>query len=235
METIATTTMEQKQGLTIRDGSNNGAPLAVFKNAGNLASVRLDPITYPHYRATLEKRRVEWLAGQIYSLAGLMRIKDYSAGDALAAAAYLDGQIMSHHIISDYTFIEIAEAFKMGVFGELGEWQGLTVKSLWGFLLKSLNSPVRQEAINSIYEQKQARAAQAEAERIRAEIEREKREGTFVPTGRIPAIGQRISGSAITEDKEHQELVRKQAREILSRTRADSIITPVNNSNDITW
>ena len=212
-------------------GNKGDTPaLAVFEKPAYLADIRTDPIRYPHYRTGAREQRQRWLAGQITALASLLRIKDYTKADAIGAATSLDGQIMGHQFISDYTLVEISEAFRRGLYGEYGEWHGLTVQSLWGFLTRSLNSPVRQEAVNMIYAKKQAEAEERERRKIQEDIAKAKASGEFTPTGKLPAVVRKVYAST-EEDIAHREKVRQQAREILARAGAN---TP-NNNNEITW
>lgn len=231
---METTRNNSTQALTSnRAVAQQQEAMAVFKNPAKLAEIRTDPDRYPHYRNIAEKQRGKWLSTQLLTLAGLMRIKDYTIDDARMAATALDGQIMGHQFISDYTLVEIADAFRSGIFGELGEWKGLTVQSLWGFLVRSLSLPVRREAINAIYARRQAEKAHAEQEAIRAEIEKAKADGTFTPTGRIEAVVRKPAYEPSAEDLAHRERVRAQAAEILARAGANN--THSGNKIDINW
>lgn len=225
---------QKTQSLTTSHNGSGQTPVAIFEKPAYLADIRTNPITYPHYRTIAEKSRKEWLSGQIFTLAGLLRVKDYGTNDAMTAASFLDGQIMRHKFISDYTLVEISEVFRLGLFGEYGEWRGLTVQTLWGFLQKSLNSPTRQEAINLIYTRRQAEAAKAEQARLRAEIEKAKADGSFVPTGKIPTLGRPVYDEA--EAQAHRDRVRQQAREILAHARANNPeSTTIPDNNSINW
>ena len=100
----------------------------------------------PHYRDIPETKRVQWL-GQTMAQMYDIRHQEYNMKQILMDAAMLDEKIMDDSILSDLTQAEIIKAFKKGIFGDFGDFFGVTAISCYGFLRKFLQTPEKQAAI----------------------------------------------------------------------------------------
>lgn len=192
--------------------SSNGLPSLNTTEA--IVEVRLDE-RYPRYGNIPQSERLRWMSEQTKNLATIARIKDYDGRDAIVTAASLDEMVMRNEAICGLKLPEIAEAFKSGLFGLYGEFYGLTAPNLYGFLLSYIDSDRKKEAtaiIRKGYEQRKREEQEENQRKIRAEIEEAKRNGTFVPTGRVWFKPQMVD--EVLND-EHRKKVRQQAREIL--------------------
>lgn len=149
--------------------------------AEGIAALRANP-SVPRYREIPEARRVQWL-GQTMAQMYEIRHQEYDMKQILMDAATLDEKIMDDSILSDLTQPEIIKAFKKGVFGDFGDFFGVTAISCYGFLRKFLQTPEKQAAIKMARGEYGAQRDRVEetARRLRemmrvAQQEREKQE-----------------------------------------------------------
>ena len=201
--------------------TNNNVALPAIATAMSLADIRLNEKQFPRYKNIPQPQRIEWLAGEIKTLAEITRIKDFGGRDAIMMAGVLDEMILQEFYMADLTLPEIHDAFKCGVFGKYGEFYGISAPNLYGFLESFINSDKKREAAELVRKTKaQMRAErtrmeyEAEQRKIRAEIEEAKRNGTFVPTGKAWYKPKSVN-DAITESEEHRAKIRQQADAIL--------------------
>ena len=211
--------MESNQALQLQT-SNSMTPAIV--DAGALAQIRLDEEHYPHYRNIAQPVRMKWMAGQIQFLATIARIRDFEAKEPVLMATALDEMISTERDMMELTLPEIADAFKNGVFGNYGEFFGLSAPNLFRFIRSFLLSEKKRDATALVVKSKQdaflERTAMERAARQRAiqeEIAEAKRSGSFVPTGQVWFKPQMVN--SVISSKEHREKVRQQAREILNQ------------------
>lgn len=197
--------------------------LPAIPNAESLAEIRLNEKEFPHYRNIPAAKRQEWLAFEMIVLAQLARIRDFDGKNSIMMAKALDDMMMQHEIISDLTFPEIADAFNGGVFGLYGEFFGISAPNLYGFLFEYLKSEKKRDSAemvskkkSELYQEKLKAEREARQAAIRAEIEEAKRKGEFIPTGKVWFTPKKVN-DAMRESKEHREMVRQQAREILNK------------------
>lgn len=211
--------MESNQALQLQT-SNSMTPAIVDADA--LAQIRLDEEHYPHYRNIATPARMKWMTGQIRYLASISRIRDIDAKESILMATSLDEMISTERDMMELTLPEIADAFKNGVFGNYGEFFGLSAPNLFGFIRSFLLSEKKRDATALVVKSKQdaflERTAMERAARQRAiqeEIAEAKRSGSFVPTGQVWFKPQMVN--SVISSKEHREKVRQQAREILNQ------------------
>lgn len=181
-----------------------------------IAAVRLDERRYPRYCNLDVRRRQLFLSDQIQRLVAVARIRDISGEEVINQASALDEMIMKKEAISGLSMVEMAEAFKNGVFGLYGEFYGLSAPNLYGFLRSYLESEVKQAStaiVRKTFEQRKREEMEERQRSIRAEIEEAKMNGSFVPTGRVWFQPKTVDDAVIS--REHREKVRMQAREIL--------------------
>ena len=211
--------MDSSSKIQLRTSSDN---IPAIATAQALAEIRMDERRYPHYKRIAVRDRVAWLANQAKYLASIARLRDFDAREAVLTATALDEMICTDSDMMELTLPEIADAFKSGVFGKYGEFFGLSAPNLFGFLDKFLASEKKKEASALVlktreqsYEERKA-AEKAERERrIREEIEEAKRNGTFVPTGKVWFQPKTVDD--VADSSAHREKVLRQAREILKR------------------
>ena len=211
--------MDNDRQIQLRTSSEN---IPAIPSAESLAAIRMDESRYPHYRHIPQSARQEWLAGRMKYLASITRIRDFSAKEAILMAAALDEMIAQHRDMSELTLPEIADAFKSGVFGFYGEFYGLSATNLYDYLVSFLDSEKKKDAAAIVlktreqsYAEKKAAEKAEQDRRIRAEIEEAKRNGSFVPTGRVWFQPKKVD-DALADD-EHRKRVRAQAQEILRK------------------
>lgn len=178
--------METKttQQIQVRTNSSN---LPTIGGAESLAAIRLDEKRYPHYRNIPRPNRIEWMSGEVKTLAEIARTKDFGGKEAIMTASVLDEMISQDRYMADLTLPEIHDAFKNGVFGLYGEFYGISAPNLYGFLGDFLNSEKKMEASKMVLKTKEQmlaersrREREEQQKRITAEIEEAKRNG-FVP------------------------------------------------------
>lgn len=203
--------------IQLRTSSDN---IPAIATAQALAEIRMDERRYPHYKRIAMRDRVAWLANQVKYLASIARLRDFDAREAVLTATALDEMICTDSDMMELTLPEIADAFKSGVFGKYGEFYGLSAPNLYGFLDKFLASEKKKEASAMVlksreqsYDERKAAEKEEMQRRIRAEIEEAKRNGSFVPTGRVWFQPKTVDDAM--SSREHMERVRMQAREIL--------------------
>ena len=102
-----------------------------------------------HYKQIPPKTRIQWLANKMAEMCTL-RHQDCTIENLVIDATTLDETIMEHPIISDYTLDEITIAFRKGLFGQFGDFYGVTAISCYMFLEKWLKTPEKQEAIKLV-------------------------------------------------------------------------------------
>ena len=102
-----------------------------------------------HYRQIPQKSRVQWLANKMADMCAL-RHQECDIETLLIDATTLDETVMEHPIISDFTLDEVAIAFRKGIFGQFGDFYGVTAISCYMFLEKWLKTPEKQEAIKLV-------------------------------------------------------------------------------------
>lgn len=186
-----------------------------------IAAVRLDEAKYPRYELIPPASRQKWLATEIKALAAVTRIRDLEAREAIMMAASLDEMLMTpDDNTGNLTLPELHKAFTAGVYGKYGEFYGLSAPNLYGFVRSYLSTPEKKIASDIVmWEKKKAYAEKERLRReweqklLRAEIEKAKRDGTFVPTGRLTYQPKKVKD--VVRDNEHRMLVRQQAKEIL--------------------
>lgn len=207
--------MKQEKAVQIFQMSSE---LPKIDNAQSLAKVRSDAEHYPHYGNVTQKSRVAWLTLEIRRLASLMRLSDYGVKDASLAASALDTMIARNDYMADLTQPEIEESFTNGVFGEYGQFMGLTAMTLYQFLREYIESEKKKEAAKILLD----RASKNDQEitdfraKCRKEMEEAKKNGSFVPTGNAWYKPQTIN-SALSSS-EHRERVKQQAEQILKNS-----------------
>ena len=185
----------------------------------SIAAVRMDRRRFPLYRDLPEKERQMWLARQFLHLASISRMREYTADEATVGAVALDERIADSAELSGLTAPEIEYAFRNGVFGAYGEYYGLNAISLYGFLEGYFKSEKKAESTRLVREAREAairNEAEAERARIRAEMEKAKRDGTFVPTGRFDFGRAAKSVNEALSTAEHRKRIEQQARDIKS-------------------
>lgn len=206
------------------DNSNNKIQLSTssrelpsLNTPEAIAEVRLDERRYPRYRNQNAVQRRMMLSKIIQGLVTITRIRDFDGEAVVDQANALDDMIMKNEAISGLTMVEMAEAFKSGVFGLYGEFYGLSAPNLYGFLRSYLESELKQDAtamVRTRFEEKKRLEQEERQRRIRAEIEEAKRNGSFVPTGNAWFKPQTVN--EVIDNSAHREMVRQQAREILN-------------------
>ena len=211
--------MDNTSRMQLQTSSNNTPSIATPQA---LAEIRLDETRYPHYRNIAPPARMKWLAGQIQFLASIARIRDFEAREPVMMASMLDEMITKDSDMMELTLPELADAFKNGVFGLYGEFFGLTAPNLFWFINSFLDSEKKKEASSIVlktreqsYAEKKAAEKAEQDRRIRAEIEEAKRNGSFVPTGRVWFQPKKVDD--VLADDEHRKRVRAQAQEILRK------------------
>ena len=209
--------MDYNSSIQLRT-SNDNTPAIATPQA--LAEIRMDERRYPHYCNIPVQVRLKWLANQIQYLVSITRIRDFEAREPIVMATSLDEMITRDSDMAGLTLPELADAFKNGVFGLYGEFYGLTAPSLYGFIDKFLSSEKKKEASAIVlksreqsYEEKKAAEKEEMQRRIRAEIEEAKRNGSFVPTGKVWFKPQTVDDAI--DSAAHREKVRRQAQAIL--------------------
>lgn len=177
--------METEKSIQIYDQTSNDLPRVV--TAASIAKVREDAQRYPRYSSILAALRLEWLAMNIQICFHLLHINKYEEDDteATVMAEALDSRMLKDQYMSDLTLPEIKEAFMSGIFGDYGEFYGLTASTLYGFLKAFINSPEKKAAAAIINANKKDQYTEAYRKKIREEMEVAKKEGSFVPTGKI--------------------------------------------------
>lgn len=198
--------------------STSNSQLPALNTPEDIAAVRLDERRYPRYGNVPQPARVKWLAEQAKTLAAIARIRDFDAKEAIATAVALDEMMTKNEAISALSIVEVAEVFKEGVFGSYGEFYGLSAPNLYGFLRSYLESEKKQAAtaiVRKSYEERKKAEKDEMLRRIRAEIEEAKRNGSFVPTGRVWFQPRKVDD--VLADDEHRKRVRAQAQEILRK------------------
>lgn len=203
--------------------NNKGSELPAVRTAQDLVDIRK---RYPGYRLLPQPARLEWLASEALVLASVTRLRDFGGKDAAALAAALDEALMEDGATASLTLPELHDAFRAGIFGRFGEYYGMSAPSLYGFARKYLDSEKKRDASEiesetaaKTYAEKRRAEREKEQRKIRAEIEKAKRDGTFTPTGRAWFQPKKVKD--VTDDAEHRERVLRQAREILSGDGAD--------------
>lgn len=115
-----------------------------------------------------EEERIEWLGLQINALSYMTHSSRISNEvDLLVDSMLLNQMIIADEGMRVLTFVEIQEAFRLGILKEYGEYYGLSPASLAGFLKGFIRSPKRQKALAIVFKQEQ--------QRLEAEIIRERR------------------------------------------------------------
>lgn len=188
----------------------------------NLAKVRMTK-DVPHYRAVGRSYRLKWLADAIVKMNMLRHVNpdDTSLQTVQMDAAALDDFIINDIYLSDLTFEEISEAFRLGLVGTYGEYYGITSISLFGFLKGYFRSPKKQRAIR-IVQEAQRREQQEKMERTQANLARVQGWGGKVVTVESKELERKASNMASRmseeersrRDEEHRRRVLQQAAEI---------------------
>lgn len=209
--------MENNSSIQLRMSSN----LPAIPTAQSLAQIRMSEESYPHYRNIPVTARQKWLANQIQYLASITRIRDFEAREPIIMATALDDMMAQDAGMANLTLPEIADAFKNGVFGIYGEFYGITAPNLYGFLDSFLKSEKKKEATaivlkskEQLYAEKKAAEKSERDRKLREEIEEAKRNGSFVPTGKVWFEPKKVENPK-ENDRAHREMVREQAKEIL--------------------
>ena len=207
------------------DNSNNKIQLRTNSNElpslntpEAIAEVRLNERKYPRYCNIGARERQHFISRQLHVLATLARIRQFEGDEIVQQSIALDEMIMKNEAISGLATPEMAEAFKSGVFGLYGEFYGLSAPNLYGFLRSYLESEKKQAAtalVRTKFEERKKAEQQERQRRIREEIEEAKRNGSFVPTGRVWFQPKKVDD--VLADDEHRKRVRAQAQEILRK------------------
>lgn len=150
-----------------------------------LAALRINK-DVPHFRAIARTERCTMLADLIMQAYILKHqtpeLGNMSTGQVVELdAAALDGFIMEDIHISDYTFAEIGEAFRMGLVGKFGEYFGLNSLTFFGFLQGYLKTDKKLRAIK-IVQQYNKKKKQEEYDKKQRELARMKGWGVKVKT-----------------------------------------------------
>lgn len=179
--------MNEKEVQALTTSRQGGMPAITTKES--LAEVIYNDARYPKYRDMAQHKRIEWLSTEIKTLATITRMKDFDGREAVATAVVLDEMMMQEPFISELKAVEIHTAFRNGVFGLYGEFYGISAPNLYGFLNSYLTSDKKIDANKIVrqkreaeYRERQKKEREEEQARLRAEIEKAKRDGTFVPT-----------------------------------------------------
>lgn len=207
--------MDSNNKIQLRTNSNE---LPSLNTPESIAEVRLNERMYPRYCNLGARQRQLFLSDQIQRLVAVTRIRDINGEEVINQASALDEMIMKNEAISGLTMVEMAEAFKSGVFGLYGEFYGLSAPNLYGFLRSYLESELKQDAtamVRTRFEEKKRLEQEERQRRIRAEIEEAKRNGSFVPSGRVWFQPKKVDD--VLADDEHRKRVRAQAQEILRK------------------
>lgn len=207
--------MESNNKIQLRTNNNE---LPSLNTPEAIAEVRLNERMYPRFCNLGARERQMFISQQLQALATLARIRQFDGDETIAQSAALDEMILKNEAISGLTMVEMAEAFKSGVFGLYGEFYGLSAPNLYGFLRSYLESELKQDAtamVRTRFEEKKRLEQEERQRRIRAEIEEAKRNGSFVPTGNAWFKPQTVDDAI--DNSAHREMVRQQAREILNQ------------------
>ena len=203
--------------------TNNNTSVPAIADAKSLAAIRLDERRFPRYKNIPAPKRAEWMTSEIKVLASIARLRDFDVKEAVMMATILDEMMLRERFISELTLPEIHDAFKNGVFGIYGDFYGISAPNLYGYLEAFLGDERKKEAARIVRERKakeeearKLRERLAEQGRIRAEIERAKADGSFVPTRGYDGLRLQTVDEALAEDGAHARKVRQQARDILA-------------------
>lgn len=174
----------------------------------------------PHYRDIPRVRRCTMLADLIMQAYVLKHQSPEIGGMSLGQvvemdASALDSFIMEDMYISDYTFAEIEEAFRLGLTNRLGEYYGLNSVSFFGFLQNYLNTEKKRKAIKIVQEtrKKQKRLQYEKELRERAERQKNGDRMIDVTMEKLLEIG---TPKTLLPEENHRDKVRRQARNILN-------------------
>lgn len=191
---------------------NSDSNLPAITTPQSLADILLDRGRFPRYNEVPSQVRVEWLQLQMIKM---MRLSHTKPSDPMVDAVALDDMMMKDRYMSVLTQPEIDYAFRNGVFGLYGEFYGITAMSLFGFLQAFIQSEQKSQAAKLVRQKLYEQEQKAEQERLRAEIEQAKRDGSFVPTENFRENFFKLTNPA-RDDVEHRKRVLEQARKIKS-------------------
>ena len=202
--------------IQVSTSSNIPVPIT---DVASLVEIRLNKARYPRYRDIPQATRQNWLAKEFLLLAKIVKARDVDKDYPLVFATTVDEQISASEWASDLTLPEIEYAFKRGVFGEYGEYYGFNAVSMFGFIEGYLHSEKKRDASKAVMERlDRERRDEEELRRkmLRAEMEKAKRDGAFVPTGKFDFRGATKSVDGEIDSSAHRAKIAQQARDILS-------------------
>lgn len=189
-----------------------------LSTAERLAALRSDGKT-PHYRNLPHEWRVRWIGDQIFALNLLNHRKEVDGAEAFIDAVAFDGAVMDDACMADLTLAEMQEAFRNGINGAYGDYFGITMKSLTGFL-RGFLADEKKQAANFLLLAKSAEAEEEDRKEKEArfwkEMMRAEKEGRIV----LPKFGTgKKERSTLTEAerKAHREKIAGQVEEIYRR------------------
>lgn len=192
---------EQSQALQMLRTSNS------IETAEDLAMVLSNP-QIPRFGSLSKKDRVGWIMAQIFNLNYLLhrKVDGVNEFDVAIDAESFDKSAITEMPIRNLTLVEIQEAFIRGINGEYGDYYGVTVPSLIGFLKGYLNGEKRRkaEAILLAEEKSKLKAGDELFWKTLAEA---KAEGKI----ELPEF----QHSPFEDDKQHQARIAKQRAEIM--------------------
>lgn len=150
-----------------------------------IAAIRLDSAATRYGKMADEVRR-SWLR---YEIGKLMVLRGAEVDKTMVSfhAAGLDELIMMDYDIAQLTLPEIDAALKAGLAGRYGEVFGVNASAMIGWLNGYMASEVKQEAtrlVRAKLESIRAAEKKADAAKARAEIEKLKASGEYVPNPR---------------------------------------------------
>lgn len=162
--------------------------------------------TEPRFYSLEQGSRVAWLGQQIIALCYMVHTqRTPNEYDLFIESSTLDQAIMEDDGLRGLTQVEMQEAFRRGISHEYGDFFGITVPSLLGFLRGFRTCAKRMKAIAIMYGEEKARQ-KAEDELFWKTLAEAKAKGFQIPD---------FPHSPFEDDKQRAERLEKQRKEIL--------------------
>lgn len=194
--------------------------MQIFRTSSDISSPEklalvIGDTTIARYKDIPIETRKLWLGSQIYALCLILHYQTPSAEDVKLDCAFADQMIMDDEGIQCLKQVEMQEAFRRGIAREYGDFYGVTASSLVGFLKAYRTSKKRQDAIEILYREEQARVSkdrkkEEAAYRIIAQHCMEK--GIHLP-GLRPGMLDKEENK--TDSEAHRQKIARQREEIL--------------------
>lgn len=196
---------------------NNGQTPDIT-TAEKLAAALRDPGTV-RYKDVPEAARVRWLGELILDACGLKN-QDPGGVDVSLHATALDAKMIRDPRTAGLLPAEITEAVRDGLFGDYGEYYGITAISLYRFVRAYLSGPKRRETAVLIRQSQEAEEAARRQGEIRARCEALMR-GGYVPGRALAPYRPKTVNMAIGS-RAHREKIRRQAERILEESKQEA-------------